>query len=323
MLSSSATGVPHDFGPQLEPALQQACGGKLHDIRWFRTDWQHGGAATAIGAYECVPGEPPREVVIKLPVGPKEYRFAVGLNATDAPTPRIAAHGLEIGGWDLAWLVMERLPGTPLAAHLHKEVFDALTHAAAGFYRHACATWPVPAPSESFPYEELIHRSREQAKAGGVPESQSWTHTLHDVQKHLPSLLLKWRARPINAWCHGDLHAGNAMRRPEDSPWGKPGCVLFDFAEVHPGHWVEDAIYLERMYWGKPEALAEIKPVSLMARARRSEGLDTSGDYAMIANIRRVLMASCAPAFARHDGHPRYMHGALEILHKFMPQVLK
>jgi len=323
MLSSSATGVPHDFGPQLEPALLQACGGKLHDIRWFRTDWQHGGAATAAAKFHAVPGEPPRDVVVKLPVGPKEYRFAVGLGATEAPTPRIAAHGVEIGGYDLAWLVMERLPGAPLAAHLHTEVFEALTDAAAGFYRHTAALWPVAPAGDGLPYEELIHRSRDQAKVTGFPETQSWSHALHDVQKHLPSLLLKWRARPINTWCHGDLHAGNAMRRPDGSSWGPPMCVLFDFAEVHPGHWVEDAIYLERMYWGKPEALGEVKPVSLLAKARRAHGLDASGDYATIANIRRVLMAACAPAFARHDGHPRYLHGALEILHKVLPQVCK
>ena len=34
------------FGAQLEPVLHQACGGRLSPVRWFRTDWQHGGALT-------------------------------------------------------------------------------------------------------------------------------------------------------------------------------------------------------------------------------------------------------------------------------------
>jgi len=312
----------HDLGPQLEPALVHACDGRLRDIEWFRTDWQRGGSATAHAVVEDDDGQR-REVVVKLPVGPKEFRFATTLGRTDAPTPRIAHAGTEVGGYDLAWLVMERLPGNPLAAHLHRQVFDDLASAAAGFYRHAGEAWPVARGPEPFDWATLIARSRELVKVESANESQSWSHALRDVQKHLGHILAKWNARDFNSWCHGDLHGGNAMHRPDGSAWGPGCCVLFDFAEVHAGHWVEDAVYLEKLYWAKPEVLDGAKPVSLIAKARRAEGLDTSDDYAGLANIRRLLGAAAAPALNRRDAHPRFLHAALEMLHKLMPQVCR
>lgn len=97
--------------------------------------------------------------------------------------------------------------------------------------------------------------------------------------------------------------------------------MLLDLAEVHPGHWVEDAVYLERLYWMRPDALKGVKPVSLIARARKKHNLDTSDDYQRLADIRRVLMASCAPAFLQSEGHPRYLEAALGVLEKTLPRV--
>src|SRR6185503_4504487 len=105
------------------------------------------------------------------------------------------------------------------------------------------------------------------------------------VQKMLPRLLERWQQRPMNTWCHGDLHLGNAMRRPGAQP-GQPS-VLIDLAMIHPGHWVEDAVYLERLYWAKPELLCGIKPVSELARLKREQGTLGQEDYAMLANTRR------------------------------------
>lgn len=74
-----------------------------------------------------------------------------------------------------------------------------------------------------------------------------------------------WESRPRDTWCHGDLHPGNAMRR--DLGNGQRGrCVLLDLAFVHPGHWVEDAVYIERQFWARPSCLA--RP----SRCRRSAG---------------------------------------------------
>jgi len=45
------------------------------------------------------------------------------------------------------------------------------------------------------------------------------------------------------------------MVRGEDSTRGRAGCVLIDLAEAGPGHWVEDGVYLERLFWGRPGLL--------------------------------------------------------------------
>jgi len=141
----------------------------------------------------------------------------------------------------------------------------------------------------------------------------------------LPHLVGLWAMRPINAWCHGDLHPGNAMRRDlvgaGGSGEGRAPCVLIDLALVHPGHWVEDAIYLERQFWGKPEGLFGIHIVSLLAKFRREAGLKTDGDYGLVANVRRVLMAACAPAHLAAEGNPKYLHAALETIDRVLPQV--
>jgi len=315
----------HDLGPALEPAIVEASAGTLSDIRWFRTDWQLGGAATAYAKYRPEQGAPSRDAVIKLPVGYREYRFLTGLAQDDAPTPRIALHGQEIGGYDFAWVVMERLPGLPLSGHLHKEVFEHLARAAAGFYRCAGERWAIESPPAAPDWAGTLERAREAIRDNPqMPSAQRWGQAVKDTQRHLDRLVPQWNARPINTWCHGDLHPGNCMERTDGASWEcKPGFVLFDLAEVHCGHWVEDAVYLERLFWGRPQAIDGAKPVSLIAKARRDQGLDTSDDYAGLANLRRVLMAATTPAFLHHEGHPAYLEAALTTLERLLPQVTK
>ncbi|MEO1129990.1 MAG: phosphotransferase [Planctomycetota bacterium] len=312
----------HDLGPQMEPALVDACEGRLKDVHWFRTDWQRGGAATGY-ATALMDGGPERDVVVKLPVGPAEYRVATRFNKTGAPIPGLAFHGLELGGWDLAWLVMERLPGDPLAAHLHKSVFEELATAAAGFYAAGDRQEESRMSTQEWDWAELLEQARESARINPIPQAQSWANHVHDVQRCLDKLLLIWNGRDVTSWCHGDLHPGNLMRREEDSPWGDACCVLLDFGESHLGHWVEDAVYLERIYWAKPEALKGVKPVSLIAKARRKAGLSTEDNYAELANVRRVLMAAVAPAFLHREGHPKYLEAALGVLDRVLPTLTK
>lgn len=315
----------HDLGPALEPGLIHACEGRLTDVHWFRTDWQIGGAATAYARYAVEPDEAPRDVVIKLPVGPREYRFLTRLCETDAPTPRVAQHGAELGGYDFAWVVMERLPGNPPAGRLSKEVFEQLAEAAAKFYLHCGRCWPLELPPAPPDWDTLLTRARDALRDNpDIPHCQEWQKAVKHAHRSLPSLIATWSSRAINTWRHGDLHLGNCMFRPENSPWrAAAGCVLFDLAEAQSGHWVEDAVYLERLYWGRPEALDGVKPVSLLARARRNVGLDTSDDYAGLANVRRVLMASTSPAFLKHEGRSAHLNAALEVLERLLPQVTK
>ncbi|MDX2115189.1 MAG: aminoglycoside phosphotransferase family protein [Planctomycetota bacterium] len=310
----------HDLGPQLQPALLSACGGCLCDVRWFRTDWQRGGAATGYGRFS--ENGASRDVVIKLPVGPRELRVLTRLSACAAPTPRVVREGQELGGYDLGWVVMERLPGAPLSAALHHDVFDHLAQAAARFYASAAEVMPLEPAKERYEWPALLERSREALRTNqSVPHAAQWAAAVKQTQHKLPTLLKIWNARAINTWCHGDLHPGNCMERPAGSAWGEAGCVLLDFAEVHPGHWVEDAVYLERICWGRPKVLGDTKPVSLIAQARRAIGLDTSDDYGSLANVRRILMAATTPAFLGTEGHPAYLNAALEMLERLLPGV--
>ena len=314
----------HDLGPQLEPALLDACGGRIRDVHWFRSDWQRGGSATAYAEAERDGAW--HDVVVKLPVGPAEYRATTGLDAGASPGPGVAFHGTELAGWDLAWVVMERLPGNPLAERLSKDVFRALVETAVRFSGGAERAWGLD-PDRLAPdwdWEGLLDKARHAARDNPIDEGQHWNQTLRKVQRSLPALREEWAARPVNAWCHGDLHPGNLMERPEGSAWGEPGAVLLDFAEIHCGHWVEDAVYLERIYWAKPEMLCGAKPVSLMARARRDAGLDAGDEYQRLADIRRLMMAAVAPAFLhREEGHPLYLAAALKMIERTLPLVVR
>jgi hypothetical protein len=315
----------------LAPVLHDVCEGRLSEIQWFRSAWQAGGASTGTAAYELRPGQK-LDVVVKLPVGPSEYRWTVGVGACPVdrdehagPTPRVLASGTELGGYDLAWMVLEKLPGSPLSASLTKDGLESLLMATAEWYRGAAEILPL-SPQHEPKHEDwavLLNNCRHNVKDHGIAEGQRWNDCLKHVQKALPRLAPVWEARHVNCWCHGDLHPGNAMRRA--GPGGQPNgrCVLIDLAMVHPGHWVEDALYLERLYWGKPEMLCGVKPVSALAKARRALGLGTEDDYAALANIRRVLMAATVPAFLEHEGHPRYVHAALEMLEKLLPIVAR
>jgi len=121
------------FGTELEPVLHQACGGRLSAVRWFRTDWQRGGALTGHATYHTEDGQT-RETVLKLPVPPRERYWLNQLQAHGEVVPRIYAHGEQLNGYDLAWVVMEALPHGPLGPHWQGVEFDLLTEAAARFY---------------------------------------------------------------------------------------------------------------------------------------------------------------------------------------------
>lgn len=334
-----ANGDGHALGVSLGPVLIEHCQGRLSHLEWFRSTWQHGGAATGFGRWRLDDGNE-IDVMVKLPVGPVEHRWTTQLSAAAAapvngsarlgewalPTPRVYASGESLGEYDLAWLIMERLEGQTLAQGWCRESLDDLIHAAALMQAHAIRLTPVGVRPPAPDWDRLLARAREIARASALPEAHHWKEDVKKVQRLLPKLIARWESRPINAWCHGDLHPGNAMRRrlpPHLDDGGRPPCVLIDLALVHPGHWVEDAVYLERQFWGKPEALFGIHPVSLLAKYRRELGLPTDGDYGALANLRRVLTAACAPVYLAHDGHPRYLHAALETLDRLLPQVAR
>lgn len=316
----------HGLAVQLDPILHAQCQGRLGPIHWFRSAWQRGGSETGTAVWTNDDGSK-TDVIVKLPVGPAELRWSTTLSAATtsaglaAPTPQIFASGTELGGYDLCWLVAHRVPGKPVAQSLDEPSVMALLTAVADFHDAACRVQPVSGKPKSPDWETLLDKARQVAKSGEIPEGQRWNEHIHRVQRALSNIRLLWDLRSINAWCHGDVHPGNALRDTANGNGHR--CTLIDLALVHPGHWVEDALYLERQFWGHEDMLHGIKPVSVLARLRRERGLSTDDHYSEIANARRVLMAACAPAVTDLEGkNAKYLHGALIMIERYLPMVI-
>ncbi|GJQ29421.1 MAG: hypothetical protein HBSAPP03_13050 [Phycisphaerae bacterium] len=328
-------GDAHDLAALLGPVLLRVTEGRLGPISWFRSAHQRGGAATGFSTWQ-LPNGSTTPALVKLPIGPVEHRWTTSLGTCDPaqwnerwsmaiPTPRVLASGTDLGGYDLAWLVVERLTGAGLPQTLDEETGLDLLRAAADFQAAAMKAAPLGPRPASPDWDRTLERVRELIRADAFPEASRWGELIRKVRRALPILQHRWESRPINAWCHGDLHPGNAIRRvaPDgDDPAGRHGCVLIDLALVHPGHWVEDALYLERQYWGHEKQLG-LKPVPTLARLRRERGLPADDSYGDLAMVRRVLMAACAPALLDREGNPKYLRAALEIMERCLPQAVR
>jgi len=321
----SSTGG-HDLVEGLVAPLRLMCRERLGPIEWFRSTWQRGGAATGYSTWTFTDGTT-AEVLVKIPVGPSEYGWTVGLGHYDndlwnspevraLPVPRVVAAGEMLGGYDLAWFIVEKLSGPALNQRICERVVREILCAAAEFQARAASLRAVAGAGEQRDWHGLIARSRELLEFTTMPEQKRWAKCLQRLERSLPRVLSVWESRPFNTWCHGDLHPGNAMRREIGQDDGR--CVLFDLAFVHPGHWVEDAVYVERQFWAHPEVLGTTKPVQELARQRKALGLDSQGEVGQLAAARRVLMAGCAPAWWETEGSPAYAMGALGMLEKHL-----
>lgn len=298
----------------LLPTLQHACGGHLGDVSWFRADWQRGGASTGRAVWS-LDGTAPREVIVKFPVVPRELYWTRRLqNAEGTPpavAPQLLASGTTLGSYDLAWIVIERLPFGPLGLRWHKDHIERVVQAAARFQAET-ADLPVEEAGQRVEdWEALLGQSRASIRDNSLGSGPAWTEAVKQVQRAHGALVERWRSRDTTHWIHGDLHLANALSR-ESVQSGD--VVLIDLAEVRPGHWTEDAVYLERQLWGRPDRLAATRPVRAMARARRAQGLPVRADAHELADVRRILMAATAPAFLSTEGHPRHLAGALSQL---------
>ncbi len=301
------------LGHALGPALRKSLEGRLGGIRWFRTDWQRSGAATGRARWTEPTGEQ-IDVVVKLPVSEREYRWLGRLQDASAPlpVPRLLASGDALGGYELAWVVIEHLPFGPLGTHWENDHILRMTDAAARF-QAAAAGHPIDRPSRHEDWESLLKRSREAVRSQKISQATRWRRILKSVARHLDEIVEEWRSRAPIAWIHGDLHLANGMVRDVR---GTGPVVLIDLAEVRPGHWVEDAIYLERLHWARPERLKGRNPVRLLAAARRRLGLEVDEEHPRLADLRRILLAACAPAFLKTEGVPVYLDAALDHLER-------
>jgi hypothetical protein len=301
------------FGANLEPFLQNACDGRLSSIRWFRTDWQRGGALTGYASYESE-SDGAHPVVVKLPVPPRERYWLTQLQGELDVVPRVYAHGEHLNGYDLAWVVMEALPHGPLSPDWAGAEFDLLVEAAGRFY---AATEAVASPTDASRVDRDWHRllelAQKQVHHGAVPEAKAWKTALKKAGKKLDQWVDRWQQRPVEQWCHGDLHLANAMTRqpPPNGP-----AVMLDLAQVRPGHWVEDAVYFEHLYWSAPDRLDGRKLVKQLADERKRLDLALDSDWAEYAQLKRALLAMAAPARLNQEGTPRHLAACLAVLQR-------
>ena len=299
------------FGTHLEPALRRLLENQLSEIHWFRADWQRGGALTGY-AYFRIDEATRQEVVVKLPVPPCERRWLVQLQHVQEVVPRVYAHGEKLGGYDMAWVVMERLPYGPLGVAWAGLEFDLLIQAAGRFYA-AAQEVPVSGLIIETDWCKLLQIARQRVRDHSLQDSVRWSRALKKAQRKLKQWIQIWEDRPGDQWCHGDLHLGNAMTRV--APPGGP-ALLFDFARTRPGHWVEDAVYLEHLYWGRRERLGGRHLIKQCAQHRKELGLEVGQDWTRLADIKRALTASATPAMLHHEGNTKYVTAALEILER-------
>ncbi len=326
------TGDTHDLAVALDAPLRDMCGQHLGQIEWFRSTWQRGGSATGFSTWTFEDGSQ-TNVIVKLPVGPQEYAWTVGMGTLDhtkwetengqaMPVPRVVAAGEVLGGYDLAWIIIERLAGPALNHEINEPMLKDLLHTAVEFHAAASEVRRVDGEGEQRDWKHLISRSREALDYVNMPDIQRWREMLHKLERSLKRVLVVWEGRPRDTWCHGDLHPGNAMRRDMGS--GQRGrCVLLDLAFVHPGHWVEDAVYIERQFWAHPEIMGKIKPVQEMGKKRRAMGMKIIGNHGELAAARRVLMAGCVPAWWETEGSQAYARGALDRLDRYIHMFAK
>ena len=296
----------------LAPALNEECEGRLGGITWFKADWQRGGAATGRSTFRLDDGAE-QPVVLKLPVVRRELSWMFRLQDVtddDPVVPRLFACGESIAGYDLTWLVMEHFTHGPLGLHWHEDHIPRIADAAARFHARA-EPIEVDRPPRDEPWDELLREAAESVKVNRLDHEQQWNAGIKTLRHRLDALVEEWDSRDVQQWLHGDLHFANAMSRHGMDA----GTVsLIDLAEVHAGHWVEDAVYLERQLWARPERTKPHKPVKAIAEARKRLGLPVESDYPRLAMIRRALLAATAPRYILSEGHPKHLEACLRWL---------
>ena len=205
---------------------------------------------------------------------------------------------------------MEYLPHGPLSSKWDGAEFDLLVKAY-GRMAKAMDAYPVTEEPPGKDWEAIWHKSRDMVHSHSIANEQRWNKALKLAHRKLKKWTAKLDDQPMDHWVHGDLHFGNALSRvqPPNGP-----ALLIDFACVHAGHWLDDAVYLEHLYWARRDMLKGRKLCSMIAKQRRKHGLRVCADWPQWAQIHRALLAMSTPAMLEHDGNPLHVQAALEIL---------
>ncbi len=306
MIESAKSMIPSSLASSLEPVLITQTNNQLSDIHWFRTDWQRSGATTGFAKWTSIDGEE-SQVVIKLPVVKKELRWTRRMQDANGISPKLFASDEKLNGYDLAWMIIERFPVGPLGTHWEDANISRISLAATLFSKSA-SKYPVDQDGKREDWKNLLKTAKKSVRENHIENESRWKKAQTLLSRRLAGLLELWRSRRIDQWLHGDVHLANAMCRTDDPA---EMVSLIDLAEVHAGHWIEDAVYLERQLWGYKSRLKSSRPVHAMVAARKSLGLRVDEDYHQLVDIRRSLLAGTAPSFMQSEGDPRYLAACL------------
>lgn len=316
----------HGLASSLGDDVIEECKGRLGAISWFKTDWQHSGAGTGFATWTTKKGVE-IECVVKVPIGYREYSWTKRLGVVheddwertetlSLPTPRVLAAGYELGGHDFAWMVMEKFKNPPLASSFDSSSLWEMFETAAEFQAAAVLEEfvdPSKKPKEP-DWVGNLEMALGQIETHDMEHGIRWGRAIERVLVEPSVFVDRWLGRSIDSWCHHDLHGNNAMRRVSHNPEVHGRCALIDLAMVAPGHWVEDAMYMERLHWGHEDRLCGVDPVETLGRCRGALGLPVDEDSGELADVRRVLMAGTCPNFLRTEGDQLYLNAALERL---------
>jgi len=303
---------PPPLRSALIAAIEHATSERVEDLAFFRGPAQRGTGTPARVRLAT------RELVVKFPVSATELHWFRQLGERGDSVARLIASGDCLGdrsdGLDIRWIALERLPHetpphTPdpreterLAAAAARFAHAARQQGDAARQQDECTLddWP-PRLEAAIAAVDAWHRTSAPAPA------RRWRALHALVMRELPALAETWRHRAAPEWIHGELHPRHARTR---SAGPSAPMILTDLASVRRGHWIEDAIDLERHFWIQPDLLRAARPLRAIARARRAHGLPLArpdarldpdgGDddgYLPLARIRRLLVAAAAPQF--------------------------
>ena len=301
--------------PMLEAELERATGERVDELVFFRTEWQRGGAATGRARTAR------HDLVVKLPVNDAELRWFRRLGAEDPderqPVARLIASGEHLGGFDLAWIALERLPRGPVLRDLNGSGIQRLAEASARFSL-AAAAFEVDRDPTIEDWNALLHTAIDAVRDRRLDHRQVWNQLLKQVVRDVEPLATLWDHREPIEWIHGDLHPGNGLLRSAEP---NAPIILIDLANVRAGHWLEDAIDLERLLWTRADLLKSGRPLRVIAEARRAVGLSLGPDWDRLARARRILLAATAPAFLRSEGSPSFLAACIGQLERNLREI--
>ncbi|MEM0915228.1 MAG: phosphotransferase [Planctomycetota bacterium] len=290
---------------------------RLGTVRAFRTEWQRGGALTGYAKWSSDGGTTSVDVVVKVPVPPCELFWLTALQDAGVEgaglVPRVHASGEAVGGYDLAWVVMEKIEHGPMGEAWGGAGVDAMLEAMAGFHAAAAPTASMHGKPAQRDWSAMIERSRQAASNGGLPDGQRWKSALKKAKKRAAQWQAAWDARSVAGWCHGDFHGANVMSRSA-APGGRG--VLIDFAQTRPGHWLEDAVYFEQQHWATPERLDGRQPCKRVAELRRAAGQEVDKQWVELAAALRAYFAIAAPQTLGRLHGEAHLAAALGVLER-------